>query len=286
METKRTKIRSHRYSADPVPLCLTSPSSFLILQELSIEQRQELEEAFQTVASLITTGEQGVVTKDELIRAMGGDFKAFEAMDCDDDARMTLDNFMQYVVQRYQDKGARRDRWLHDFLYTLRRSGKAPNLPGPSREQEESEELNETLSEGSSISGSRRETRSYDYRQDASRHDSREPRTPRVAAQRRQNPFQNELWFHRVHEGGFMEVRHEPPQYSSRHLRLSQIWVLFPRDRPCCRCNCSANHSSCLKNRLVSVASRPRLLPAPTSSTPKPITNRCKKPFISWRPRA
>ena len=85
---------------------------------LSSSQRNEVGRTFAQVAAR-SNSPDGVVTKEELVKAMGGDFHVFEAMDVDHDQLVDLANFTAFVEDRHRAKGDHGDAWLHDFLYTL-----------------------------------------------------------------------------------------------------------------------------------------------------------------------
>lgn len=85
---------------------------------LSEAQRSEAVRVFQVVASIIN--KDGLVTKDELAAAMGGDIHIFDDMDLDQDGLVSLENFAAFVAKVHTEKGGKGDTWLKNLLYTLR----------------------------------------------------------------------------------------------------------------------------------------------------------------------
>ena len=84
-----------------------------------------LEEA-EVIYRLVSAvgGETDLMEKTELIKANGGDFKLFEALDEDESGTVTLEEWLAYLKKTRALKGAKKpekgDRWLQNLLYTLR----------------------------------------------------------------------------------------------------------------------------------------------------------------------
>ena len=86
------------------------------------DQDEECEELFNMVANLLT--EDPAIQQDELIMAQGGDYKLFEKLDTEKQGFVTLDQWMVYLRQKHAQIGKKKvekgDRWLKNFLFTLR----------------------------------------------------------------------------------------------------------------------------------------------------------------------
>ena len=80
---------------------------------LSLDQIREAEQTFKAVAASIH--DDGVVTHDELEKAMGWDFGHHGAIG-GADGRVTCESFMDYLVMQHKSRG---NDWVRHFLYTL-----------------------------------------------------------------------------------------------------------------------------------------------------------------------
>ena len=63
--------------------------------------------------------DEGGIRKAELVRAHGGDFMIFEGMDTDNDGKVTLEEWHDWLKKTHQEKGADGDRWLTTILDTM-----------------------------------------------------------------------------------------------------------------------------------------------------------------------
>jgi hypothetical protein len=70
------------------------------------------------------SGSDGLLSKDELVAAHGGDFKIFAKLDTDGNGMISQDEFLAYLKSRHAEKGAKKaekgDQWLRQLLFTLR----------------------------------------------------------------------------------------------------------------------------------------------------------------------
>ena len=60
------------------------------------------------------------VSKEQLVRAHGGDYSVFERMDTDADGRISLEEWLAWLQAEHQRKGKHGDKHTRTFLHTLK----------------------------------------------------------------------------------------------------------------------------------------------------------------------
>ena len=66
-----------------------------------------------------TDSDDDTIHKSELVRAQGGDFGLFAGMDIDGDGKVTREEWVEFLGQKYQEKGDRGAKWLTHLLNTM-----------------------------------------------------------------------------------------------------------------------------------------------------------------------
>ena len=94
-------------------------------RHFTAQQLAEAKTVFDLLASVETEDASidiTVVTRRQLIRAQGGDFKLFEKLDVDGDASVTIEEWLDYLRRTHAEKSKSRvergDKWLHTLFHT------------------------------------------------------------------------------------------------------------------------------------------------------------------------
>jgi hypothetical protein len=89
------------------------------------QQRRDAEEVYGLIAGLIQ--DDGTVSKEELVKAHGGNYAAFDVLDTNQNGTIELDEWLAFCQASHKDKCADPpiievgDMWLDEFFFTLRR---------------------------------------------------------------------------------------------------------------------------------------------------------------------
>jgi len=95
---------------------------------LTLEQAHDCEQTFGLVSRLID--DDGLVYKEELVRAHGGDYNVFAEMDLDRSGEVTTEEWMRWLHAEHDRKGLPKgDHWLGQLLYTLRQASRRTYPP-------------------------------------------------------------------------------------------------------------------------------------------------------------
>ena len=98
---------------------------------------ESMQSLYLAVAHLNDDTDDGVVTKDELIRCHGGDYHLFESLDEDSNGRVTFKEWTHYIASHRHalesKKAGRGDDWVRHLVSTLETNIKIVQLEKKNR---------------------------------------------------------------------------------------------------------------------------------------------------------